>query len=76
MDAMVTVKRYELGRNGALVPIDDAAGKGLPVGTVLHWGGNMGWAERDFCILESMDSDATFGGRYYCFDMDEPDKNA
>jgi hypothetical protein len=70
----VTCKRFELGRGGALVPVDEAAGKGLPVGTVLHWGGNMGWSERDFCVLFAEDHD--FGGHYHCFDMDEPEKNA
>ena len=63
-----------MGRGGALVPIDESAGRGLAVGTVLHWGGNMGWSERDFCVLVATESE--FGGWYDCFDMDEPEKNA
>ena len=57
-----------------MVPIDESAGRGLAVGTVLHWGGNMGWAERDFCVLAATESE--FGGWYDCFDLDEPEKNA
>ena len=74
MNDTVTVKRYELGAGGKLVPVDESVGKGLPVGTVLHWGGNQGWAERDFCILSDVPSQ--FGAYYECFDMEEPDKNA
>jgi len=66
-------RTYELGRGGGLVPIDPQAGRGLPVGTVLHWGGNMGWSARDFCVLSETPTD--FGGHYECFDLAETEKN-
>lgn len=44
---------YELGRNG-LNRIDVSANHGknnLPMGTVLHWGGNMGFPAQDYAII-------------------------
>jgi hypothetical protein len=64
------IKEYEITRNGGLQLVDATAGAGLPVGTVLHWGGNMGYAARDYCIL----SDNSNG--YWCYDLDHPDQNA
>jgi len=66
-------RTYELNAKLGLVPIDPQAGRGLPVGTVLHWGGNMGWSARDFCVLSETPTD--FGGYYDCFDLAEPEKN-
>jgi hypothetical protein len=71
----VTATMFELGKGMTLVPVDDSAGKGLPLGTVLHWGGNMGWAECDYCIVAAV-PDTGFGGGYECFDIEHPDKNA
>jgi len=71
--------RYEMGRGGGLVKVDPngGAGAGLPIGTVLHWGGNMGWAPTDYAIVATHTAtDFTPGGSYSCFDMDNPEKNA
>jgi len=68
-------RRFELGAGGALVPIDPKAGSGLPLDTVLHWGGNMAWAECDYCIVGIVPNTG-FGGSYECFDIEHPEKNA
>jgi len=70
---------YEMGRDGGLVKVDKTkgAGIGLPVGSVIHWGGNMGWAPTDYAITDAhAATDFTPGGSYSCFDMDNPEKNA
>ncbi|MFA5154065.1 MAG: hypothetical protein WC554_16055, partial [Clostridia bacterium] len=74
MTTTMTCKTYEIGRNGKMIPIDETAGKGLPVGTVLRWGGNMGWSARDLVILE--ERTPAQGGGYWCFDRAEREKNA
>ena len=68
-----TCKMYEIGRSGKMIPIDESAGKGLPIGTVLRWGGNMGWSARDLVILE--ERTPAQGGGYWCFDRAEREKN-
>jgi len=49
--------------------VDQTANTNLEPGTVLHWGGNYGYSERDYCILNKS------GNGYMCFDMDYPDDN-
>lgn len=65
-----TIKQYEIGQNGKLISVDESAGRGLPVGTVLRWGGNRGWASCDLVIVMERE------GGYDCYNRDEPDNNA
>lgn len=67
-----TVKVYEMGRSGGLVPVDESAGLGLELGAVVYWGGNMGWPETDYCVV----SHDAFRRGYWLFDLDHPEKNS
>jgi len=70
----VTCTTYEIGENGKMIAIDETAGTGLQPGTVLRWGGNVGWSARDLVIIREKTS--TFGSSYACYDRDEPENNA
>ena len=52
---------YELTGSG-LKPIDMTANQDLTIGTVIHWGGNMGWPAEDFAIVERLN--LSFGVSY------------
>lgn len=56
---------YEMGAKGGLVKIDVPANSiknNLAPGSVLHWGGNMGFPAQDFAVIRR--EDASFGVFY------------
>ena len=75
MNNAIVCKRYEMGKNGGLVEIDTSKVSNLPLGTVLHWGGNMGNPERDVCIV-GVTPDAGYGGSYQTFELTDHGEEA
>lgn len=61
---------YEMDERGKMRLIDQSAGQGLEVGQVLRWGGNYGWPETDYVVLNETERG------YQCFDRDHQEKNA
>lgn len=48
------MKVFELDANGKMVRIENPENgikNNLPIGTVLHWGGNMAWHAQDYAII-------------------------
>lgn len=78
MNTTIVCERYEIGKGGGLVKIDTSKVSNLPLGTVLHWGGNMGNPERDVCIV-GINPDTGYGGSYCTYELPdhgEPANNA
>lgn len=65
------IKVYEMGENGGLVRVDvpdNHRKNNLPLGTVLHWGGNMGWRAQDYAIVGRREG--SFGVYYDCISLE------
>lgn|SRR3990167_4513970 len=70
----MTIKTYEIGTDGKMVLIDTPVNhrkNNLPIGTVLHWGGNMAWVDQDYVIVsvEPAKVDSVYGTIYRCVSM-------
>lgn len=62
---MIKSSIYEIGASGKMEKIDIAANSiknNLPMGYILHWGGNMGWRAQDYAVVER--KEGSFGVRY------------
>jgi len=56
-------KKYEYTPKG-LVEVDTSKNKDLKIGTIIRWGGNMGWSPENFVIIEKITND--WGVHYKC----------
>lgn len=59
---------YELGANG-LEKVDTTQNNDLPLGTLIYWTGNYGWAPEKFCIVGWKES--SFGVVYQCASLQD-----
>lgn len=63
---------FEMGAGGGLVRIDNPANglkNNLPAGTVLHWGGNMGFPAQDFAIIRR--TEGSYGTYYDTISLED-----
>lgn len=68
-------KVYEIGKNGTLVEKVEKF-TDLQPGTVITWGGNMGFPRTSYVILSRNEPTRFSGVSYQCYNIDNEDQNA